>query len=100
MSSIPRVDLGDFDGTNGFVRTSGFVNWIDDVSTRKPFQRVGLGAESVDGYVVCTVWTDDIDLEKGVGYRFGGVDGVWDAGGEVQLKLGDSSWAEEFWRPE
>jgi hypothetical protein len=98
MSSIPFVELGDLDGSDRFIRTSGFVNWIDDVSTRKPYQRVGLSDKSVDGHVVCTVWTDDVELEVGVGYKFGGVDDVYEKGNEIQLKLYDNCWAEEFWR--
>lgn len=101
MSAPPVVDLGDLDGTHGWVRTSGFVSWIDDVASHRPYQRVGLSDETTNGgYVVCTVWTDEIELEKGVGYWFGGVDDVWDEGEEIQLKLYESSWASEFWRPD
>lgn len=98
MSSIPTVTLGELDGSDRFVKTTGFVNWIEDVSTYKPYQRVGLGDGSVDGHVVCTVWTKDIELEEGVGYRFGGVDDVWEDGNEIQLKLYNRCWADEFWR--
>jgi hypothetical protein len=100
MSSIPFVELDDLDGSDRFIRTKGFVNWIDDVSTYRPYQRVGLGDSSVDGHVVCTVWTDEIELEEGVGYRFGGVDDVYEAGKEVQLKLYDNCWADRFWPQE
>ena len=99
MSRIPFIKLGELNGTHGWVKTKGFVNWIDDVATHKPYQRVGLGDNSTKGeHVVCTVWTDDIELEEGVGYWFGGVDDVWEAGDEIQLKLVRKSWANEFWR--
>lgn len=100
MSGPPTVDLGDLDGTNGWVETKGFVSWVDNVASHQPRQRVGLSDDTTDGYVVCTVWTDDIELEERVGYWFGGVDDVWEAGEEIQLKLNGSSWANEFWSPE
>jgi hypothetical protein len=97
MSGIPRVDLGDLDGTHGWVKTSGFVSWIDDVASHRPYQRVGLSDDTTDGYVVCTVWTDEIEFDKGAGYHLGGVDDMWEDGNEIQLKLYESSWAREFW---
>jgi len=101
MSGPPMVDLGDLDGTHGWVTTKGFVSWIGNVSSHRPYQRVGLSDDSTgSGSVVCTVWTDDIELEERVGYWFGGVDDVWEDGEEIQLKLYDQSWANEFWRPE
>lgn len=101
MSDIEFVELGDLDGTNGWIKTKGFVSWIGDVVSHRPYQRVGLSDGSTDGdTVVCTVWEDDIDLEKRVGYYFGGVDDVWEDAEEVQLKLIRNSWANEFWRPE
>ncbi len=101
MSGLPYVELGDLDGTHGLIRTSGFVNWETDISTYKPFQRVGIGDSSINPRsVVCTVWTPDIDLEVGVGYYFVGVDTVWEKGNEIQLKLYDRCRATEFWRRE
>jgi len=100
MSGPPFEELGDLDGTHGWVRTKGFVCWIEDVATRRPYQRMYLGDDTTDEPVVCTVWTDDIQLEEGVGYHLGGVDDTYDKREEVQLKLFDSSWANEFWRPE
>lgn len=101
MSGPPIVNLGDLDGTHGWVQTSGFVNWIDDVASRRPNQRIGLSDDTTNGrFVVCTVWTDEIKLEKGVGYWLCGVDDVWEEGEEIQLKLYEQSWANEFWRPD
>lgn len=100
MSGPPSVDLGDLDGTQGWVETSGFVNWVEDVNSHQPRQRVKLGDDTTREGVVCTVWTADIELEEGVGYYFGGVDDTWDDGEEIQLKLYDQSWANEFWRRE
>lgn len=85
----------------GWVKTRGFVSWIGDVASDRPYQRVGLSDDTTKGSsVVCTVWTDDIDLEKRVGYYFGGVDDVWEDREEIQLKLIENSWANEFWRPD
>ena len=102
MSDIERLELGDLDGTNGWIMTSGFVNWIGDVASHRPYQRVGLGDESTDdGTIVCTVWDGDIEqLEKGSGYYFGGVDDVWEDAEEVQLKLIKNSWVNQFWPPD
>lgn len=98
MSGPPKVELGDLDGTHGWVRTSGFVNWIEDVASHQPQQRVHLGGDSTQEGVICTVWTDDIELEEGVGYYFGGIDDTYEKREEVQLKLVTKSWANEFWR--
>lgn len=98
MNGPPFVDLGDLDGTHGWVATKGFVNWIDDVASHQPRQRVGLGDDTAREGVVCTVWTEDIKLEEGVGYYFGGVDATYEKREEIQLQLSDSSWANEFWR--
>lgn len=91
MSGAPFVELGDLDGTHGLVRTFGYVNWVEDVSSHRPRQRVGLGLYGDS--VVCTVWIDDVTLEKGVGYTLLGVDDVWPDGDEVQLKLKRNCWA-------
>lgn len=97
MSGIEYVDLGNLDGTHGFIRTSGFVNWEEDVANHSPQQRVRLGDSSTSGKgVVCTVFTDDITLEAGSGYHFGGVDRTYGPYEEVQLSLYEKSWANEF----
>jgi hypothetical protein len=100
MSGIPYVELGSLNGTRGFVRTSGFVNWTEDVASHMPRQRVRLGDKTTSGKgVVCTVFTDEITLEEGCGYYFGGVDRIYDRYDEVQLTLGKKSWAEKFYDP-
>jgi len=63
MSGLPFVELGDLDGTHGWVKTKGFVNWTEDVDSHQPRQRVKLGDDTTREGVVCTVWTDDIELE-------------------------------------
>ncbi|WP_436903540.1 hypothetical protein [Halovenus halobia] len=98
MSGPPVVDLGDLDGTRGWVKTKGFVNWTEDVASHQPRQRVKLGDDTTRDGVICTVWTADITLEEGVGYYFGGVDDTYDEREEIQLKLFEGSWANEFWR--
>ena len=100
MSGPPFVELGDLDGTHGWVRTKGFVNWIEDVASHKPYQRVALGDDTASEPVICTVWTEDVELEEGVGYYLGGVDDTYEKREEIQLKLYDKSWADEFWRRE
>lgn len=100
MSGPPFVELGDLDGTHGWVKTKGFVNWIEDVASHQPYQRVALSDDTTPEPVVCTVWTEDIELEKGVGYYLGGVDDTYDKREEIQLKLYEQSWANEFWRRE
>lgn len=98
MSGIDYVDLGDLDGTHGWIMTSGFVNWEEDVSSHMPRQRVRLGDDSTSGRgVVCTVFNEDLDLEEGCGYRFFGVDRTYDTREEVQLSLFDSSWIRKFY---
>jgi len=47
----------------------------------------------------CVVFNDDITLEEGCGYRFGGFDNQWDDGEEIQLKLHKRSWANKFYDP-
>jgi hypothetical protein len=98
MSGPPSVELGDLSGTDRWVQTSGFVNWIEDVASHQPQQRVLLGDSSTREGVICTVWTDEIELKKGVGYYFGGIDGTYEKREEIQLKLVTNSWANEFWR--
>lgn len=100
MSGPPFVELGELDGTHGWVKTKGFVNWIEDVASHRPYQRVKLGDDTTREGVVCTVWTDEIELEEGVGYYLGGVDDTYEKREEIQLKLYDQSWADEFWRRE
>ena len=98
MSGPPKVELGDLDGTQGLGRNAWFVNCSESVSSRQPQQRVHLGDDSTQEGVICTVWTDDIELEEGVGYYFGGIDDTYEKREEVQLKLVTKSWANEFWR--
>jgi hypothetical protein len=100
MSGPPFVELGDLDGTHGWIRTKGFVNWIEDVASHQPYQRVALGDDTASEPVICTVWTEDIELEEGVGYYLGGVDDTYEKREEIQLKLYEKSWADEFWRRE
>ncbi|WP_262181354.1 hypothetical protein [Haloarcula laminariae] len=100
MSGPPFMKLGDLDGTHGWVRTKGFVNWIEDVASHQPYQRVALGDDTVSEPVICTVWTEDVELEEGVGYYLGGVDDTYEKREEIQLKLYEKSWADEFWRRE
>lgn len=57
-----------------------------------------LGDDTARDGVVCTVWTADIELEAGVWYYFGGIDGTYEEREEIRLKLVEKSWANEFWR--
>lgn len=91
------IDLGDLNGTNGWVQTSGFVTWTEEVASHQPYQRVRLGDDTTDTPVVCTVWTDDIVLEEGAGYRLTGVDATYERYDEVQLKVGESSEHDRFY---
>lgn len=94
----PYVELGDLNGGHGWVQTSGFVAWAEEVASQQPYQRVRLADESTDEPVVCTVWTEDaMTLEKGAGYRLTGCDATYEAYGEVQLKIGESSQIEQFY---
>ncbi|WP_434531911.1 hypothetical protein ACODNH_23565 (plasmid) [Haloarcula sp. NS06] len=93
----PYVDLDELDGTNGWVQTSGFVTWVEDVANHRPYQRLRLGDQDTSEPVVCTVWTDDIALDEGAGYRLTGADATYDPYGEVQLKVGESSQIEQFY---
>lgn len=91
------IDLGELDGTHGWVQTSGFVAWTEELTSNVPHQRVRLADDSTDDPVVCTVWTDDLTLEEGAGYRLTGADATYDKYNEVQLKLGESSKTEQFY---
>lgn len=100
MSRPEFITLDEFDGTHGYVQTKGFVNWIIDLPCHKPRQKVILGDSSLgDVKRPCVVASDDIYLEKGCGYRFGGVDYVYEDREEIQLYLGDSGWARKFYDP-
>jgi len=95
---LDYVDLGDLDGTHGWIVTSGFVNWEEDVANHMPRQRVRLGDESTSGRgVVCTVFNDDLVLDEGCGYYLVGKDRTYDQREEVQLSLYDSSTARKFY---
>ncbi|QRV16730.1 hypothetical protein JMJ58_07640 [Haloterrigena salifodinae] len=97
MGDLDYVELGELDGTHGWIVTSGFVNWEEDVSSPMPRQRVRLGDESTTGNgVVCTVFNEDIDLEEGCGYYLVGKDRTYDAGEEIQLSLYENSSARKF----
>jgi hypothetical protein len=39
----------------------------------------------------CVVYAEDIALEKGYGYRFGGIDFVYENGEQIQLYLGNGA---------
>jgi hypothetical protein len=93
----PYVELGELDGTHGWVQTSGFVTWVEEVANHVPRQRVRLADDSTDSPVVCTVWTDDITLDKGAGYRLTGADATYERYEEVQLKVGTSSQVAQFY---
>jgi hypothetical protein len=98
MSGLDYIDLGELDGTHGWVVTSGFVNWEEDVTGHMPRQRVRLGDESTDGSgVVCTVFDDDLVLEEGCGYYFVGKDRTYDSRGEIQLSLFENSSIDKFY---
>lgn len=100
MSGIEFVPIDEFDGTNGFVRTKGFVDRVIELPCHQPRQKVILG-DSELGAVdrPCVVYTKDISLEKGCGYFFGGVDHAYEDGDEIQLCLGTKSWADKFYDP-
>lgn len=91
------VELGDLDGTNGWVQTSGFVAWVEEVANHVPWQRVALTDDSTDDPVICTIWTDDITLEKGGGYKLTGADRTYERYEEVQLQVGEKSQVEQFY---
>jgi hypothetical protein len=92
MSGVPWVELEDLDGTHGWVRTSGFVRWVEDINSHQPRQRVRIGDDTTGGDpVVCTVFDQNKTLEQGCGYRLSGVDRVYDRYDEVQLMLVEES---------
>jgi len=98
MGDLDYVELSDLDGTHGWVVTSGFVNWEEDVSSNMPRQRVRLGDKSTSGRgVVCTVFNDDLVLEEGCGYYLVGVDRTYDSREEVQFSLFENSSTRKFY---
>lgn len=98
MGDLPYVDLGDLDGTHGWIVTSGFVNWEEDVDSHTPRQRVRLGDDSTSGRgVVCTVFNEEITLEEDCGYYFVGKDRIYEKREEVQLSLFDGSSTRKFY---
>lgn len=98
MSDLDYVPLEDLDGTHGWIVTSGFVNWEEDVSSHMPRQRVRLGDDSTSGNgVVCTVFDDDLVLDEGCGYYLVGKDRTYEAREEVQLSLFDGSSVRKFY---
>lgn len=97
MSDLEYVELGDLDGTHGWIVTSGFVNWEEDVAGHMPRQRVRLGDDSTSGRgVVCTVFNEDLVLEEGCGYYLVGKDRVYEPAEEVQLSLFENSSKRQF----
>jgi hypothetical protein len=95
---LEYVDLGDLDGTHGWIVTSGFVNWEEDVADNMPRQRVRLGDASTSGRgVVCTVFNEDLVLDEGCGYYLVGEDRTYDQRDEVQLSLYENSTARKFY---
>ena len=97
MGDLNYVKLGDLDGTHGWIATSGFVNWEEDVANNMPRQRVRLGDDSTSGRgVVCTVFNDDLVLDEGCGYYFVGKDRVYEPAEEVQLSLFENSTIRKF----
>lgn len=100
MSGPPFIALDELDGTHGFIRTKGFVNWEVDLRSHQPRQKVILGDSSLgDVQRPCIVCTDEITLEEGCGYVFGGIDYQWRGGEEIQLYLNESGWARKFYDP-
>lgn len=100
MSGIKFLPIDEFDGTNGFVRTKGFVDRVIELPCHQPRQKVVLGdSELGDVNRPCIVCVEDITLEKGCGYFFGGIDYVWEDGDEIQLRLDKGSWARKFYDP-
>lgn len=100
MSGPPFVTIDEFDGTQGYVKTKGFVNYEVDLRSHKPRQKVMLGDSEVgDVQRPCVVYTEDIDLEEGCGYYFGGVDYAYEKAEEIQLVLGSSGWANKIYDP-
>jgi|AntDeeMetagen285_2_1112576.scaffolds.fasta_scaffold04264_3 hypothetical protein len=97
MSGLDYVGLDELDGTHGWVVTSGFVNWEEDVAHHMPRQRVRLGDESTSGQgVVCTVFNDDLVLDEGCGYYLVGVDRTYEPRDEVQFSLFENSSIRKF----
>lgn len=95
---LDYVDLSDLDGTHGWIVTSGFVMWEEDVANHMPRQRVRLGDDSTTGNgVVCTVFDNDLVLEEGCGYYFVGKDRTYDQRDEVQLSLFENSSVRKFY---
>lgn len=95
-----HVDLGDLNGGQGWVWTSAFVAWVEDLDSHVPYQRVRLSDDSADEPVVCTVWTDDVRLEKGAGYHLTGADATYEEYDEIQLQVGESSEVKQFYPPD
>ncbi len=100
MSSVPFITLEEFDGSQGYVKTKGFVNWEVDLRSHAPRQKVVLGdSELGDVQLPCVIYADDIDLEEGCGYIFGGFDYAYEKTEEIQLLLGTGSWIKKIYDP-
>ena len=101
MSNPPFIHIDEFDGTNGYVKTKAFVNYTIDLDSHEPHQKVVLGnSDRGDVERPCVVFNDDITLDEGCGYVFGGYDNEWDDGEEVQLKLLDNGWVRKIYDPD
>ena len=101
MSSPPFIHIDEFNGADRFVTTKAFVNYTIDLRSHEPHQKVMLGdSDRGDVQRPCVVFNDEITLEEGCGYRFGGFDNQWDDGEEIQLKLHKRSWANKFYDPD
>lgn len=46
------------------------------------------------------MFNDDITLDEGCGYVFGGFDNQWDDGEEIQLKLSQGAWIRKIYDPD
>ncbi|ELZ43407.1 hypothetical protein C464_16812 [Halorubrum coriense DSM 10284] len=101
MSNPPFLHIDELDGTNGFIKTKAFVNYTIDLSSHTPHQKVMLGnSDRGDVERPCVVFNDDITLDEGCGYVFGGFDNKWDDGEEIQLKLSEGAWIRKIHDPD
>lgn len=101
MSGPPFIHIDEFDGTNGYVKTIAFVNYTIDLCSHEPHQKVMLGnGDRGDVERPCVVFNDDITLDEGCGYVFGGYDNEWEEGEEIQLKLLNNGWVRKIYDPD
>lgn len=101
MSGPPFIHIDEFDGTHGYVKTRAFVNYTIELRSHEPHQKVVLGnSDRGDVERPCVVFNDDITLDEGCGYVFGGFDNQWDDGEEIQLKLSEGAWIRKIYDPD